>query len=299
MYKVGVVGTGYVGGTISSCFDLLLKDKVEIREHDKYKDSESLESVVNNSDIIFISVPTPMLDSGACDTSIVESVCEEMNFVAEKFKVIVIKSTIPPGSTQKLQEKYRKHTFVFSPEFLTEKRAFEDFLEQDRIILGYERIRYDEKNNALFCGKKGIDRLERLFLDFTKAQKISAKIVKCSSQEAEMLKYMTNCFLATKVSFCNEIYQICNAVSVDYNSVVNLLKLDKRIGDSHLAVPNYNDFGFGMSCIPKDLNSMIFFAKENGIDPLVLETVWTKNLMVRKNYDWELLPQVSGKYVKK
>ena len=286
-YRIGCVGTGFVGSSLTAGFEKLFGNKVEIREYDKFKNTESLESVCNNSDFLFVAVPTPMLESGACDISIVESVCEEINLIVKKSKILIIKSTIVPGTTQRLQDKYPKHTFCFVPEFLTEKRCFEDFLEQDRIILG------------LTSNKQQVFRVEKLFQDFASLQKVPAKIVKCTSQEAEMLKYVANCFLATKLSFLNEIYQICEATKINYDSVVELLKLDERIGKSHMRVPNNGDFGFGGACLSKDLNALISFAKQNNIDSFVLETVWTKNLMVRKNYDWRKLAQVNGKYIKK
>lgn len=287
MHKVGIIGIGFVGNAISAGLSCLLKDKVEIKEYDKYKETESLESVVNNSGILFVSVPTPMLDSGACDVSIVESVVEEIAQVAKKSKAIIIKSTVPPGTTSGLQSGYPEHSLIFSPEFLTEKRSFEDFLEQDRIILGFTG------NKVQFA------RVDKLFQDFSAAQKKPATIVRVPSDQAELLKYATNCFLATKLSYLNEIYQICEAAKIDYSSVAELMKLDKRIGSSHMKVPNFGDFGFGGACLCKDLNSLVFFAKSIGVDPLVMDSVWTKNLLVRQNYDWETLAQVNGKYEKK
>lgn len=290
MHKVGIIGTGFCGSACSAGLSCFLQDGIDIREYDKFKDTESLESVVRQSDVLFICLPTPMRDDGSCDTLIVESVVKEIVQVASKPKAIVIKSTVLPGTTQKLQDRYPKHTFVFSPEFLTEKRSFEDFLEQDRIILGFT------SNRQQFF------RVERLFCDFTEKQlkpKEGALIVRVPSEQAELLKYVTNCFLATKLSFLNEIYQICEAIKVDYSSLTDLLKLDVRIGNSHMKVPNDGDFGFGGACLSKDLNALISFAKENNVDPLVLETVWTKNIVVRKTYDWEKLAQVTGKYVKK
>ncbi|MDO8659565.1 MAG: hypothetical protein Q7K54_03095 [Candidatus Parcubacteria bacterium] len=287
MHKVGVIGLGFVGTAISAGLDAILKDLVDVREYDKFKDTESLNTVVNRSDILFLALPTPMLEDGACDTSIVESVVQEIDEISKKPKAIIVKSTVPPGTTQKFQDRYPRHTFVFSPEFLTEKRFIEDFLEQDRIVLG------ETTNIGL------IREVKNLFFDFVDRQKFPASIVHVTSQEAEMLKYATNCFLATKISFCNEIYQICKATKIDYGAIVGLLGLDKRVGVSHMKVPNNGALGFGGACFPKDLNALIAFAKQNNVDPLVLESVWTKNLMVRENYDWEKLAQVNGKYEKK
>ena len=288
MHKLGVLGVGYVGSAVSECFELLLQDKVEIREYDKFKPTESLETVVNHSNVLFVCVPTPMREDGSCDTTIVESVVEELNATASKPKAVVIKSTLPPGTTQRLQDKYPKHSFVFNPEFLTEKRFIEDFLEQDRIILGFT------------SNKQQFFRVDKLFQDFIGAQKKSALIVKVPSEQAEMLKYATNCFLATKLSFFNEIYQICQAANVDYGSVVSMLKLDKRVGGSHMGVPGPDgQLGWAKSCFPKDINALISFAKDSGVDPLMLESACTKNLLVRDRHDWQELPQVSGNYKKK
>lgn len=283
MYKIACVGCGFVGSAVSAGFNLLLGDKVDIREYDKYKDTESLETVVNHSDILFIALPTPMNEDGSCDISIIESVIEEVNSIAKRPKSIIVKSTIPPGTTQKLQDKYPKHTLIFSPEFLTEKRSFEDVLEQDRIFLGFT------------SNKEHFARVDKLFQDFASAQKKPAIIVRVPSQQAEFLKYATNAFLATKIAFCNEIYDVCEAINVDYNSVRDLLKLDKRIGSSHLSVPGPDGKRmFGGKCLPKDLNSLIFFARENGVDPLLLDTVWTKNIMLREP-DWEEIPGATTK----
>ena len=106
---------------------------------------------------------------------------------------------------------------------------------------------------------------------------------------AEMVKYFTNSFLATKVSFANEIKQICDTIGVKYEEVKNLSLLDKRIGDTHLTVPGPDgSMGFGGTCFPKDLNCLIYFALEKGVEPLILKSVWEKNLLIRDDKDWLL-----------
>src|SRR5574342_499872 len=102
-FKIGIIGTGFVGTACSSGFEYLLKEEVEIREFDKYKNTENLESVVNKSEFLFICLPTPMNEDGSCNISIIEEVLKEINKISEKPKTIIIKSTIPPKSTQKLQ----------------------------------------------------------------------------------------------------------------------------------------------------------------------------------------------------
>lgn len=289
VYKVGVIGCGFVGTAVSSGFEAILRDSVEIREHDKFKDTESLEAVVNSSDILFICLPTPMHEDGSCDISIITHELEEIDRAAETGKTIVIKSTVPPGTTDYFQEQFVRHTFLFNPEFLTEKSWMNDFITQDRIILGYSREKITKK----------IVNVSDLYSDFVHGQTSPAKIVWCKSRDAEMLKYTTNAFLSTKVSFFNEIRQICDVSKVNYEEVVKLLKLDKRIGNTHLNVPGPDGkHGFGGSCFPKDLNGLMAFAKDCGIDPLVLESTWAKNLMVREECEWEKLAQVNGKYKK-
>jgi nucleotide sugar dehydrogenase len=290
-WRIGTIGTGFVGTAVSTGFETVLGDSVEIREYDKFKDTESLESVVNNSDILFICVPTPMnFETGKCDTSIVELVVRQINEIA-KGKWIVIKSTVPPGTTKKLSEQYPQQNFVFSPEFLTEKNFINDFLNQDRIILGYTNYSIDiECNNVVFY----------LFNAFSAAQKKPGMIYETDSSVAEMTKYMGNAFLATKLSFCNEMYQICKVSGIEYDKVSELTSLDKRIGSSHMSVPGPDGkFGWSLSCLPKDINSLMCFARQHGIDPIFLESVWVKNLLVREDHDWEKLSQVNGKYDKK
>ena len=275
---------GWVGTAVESGFQPI----AEIRCHDKYRDTESLNSVVNNSDILFLALPTPMAEDGSCDISIVEEVSAKIDKVAKKRKTIVIKSTVPPGTTKMLSEKYKKHAWAFNPEFLTEKNFINDFLEQDRIILGTTEL----------CDMEDVIKVINLYKDFITKQKVPASLYEVKSEVAEMLKYATNSFLATKVIFFNEIYEICKASNIDFNEVTGMMMIDKRIGQTHMAVPNDGDFGFSKSCLPKDINGLISYAKQLGVDPLILESVWTKNLLVRKNHDWENLAQVNGKYKK-
>jgi UDPglucose 6-dehydrogenase len=287
IHKVGICGYGFVGVATESGLQRI--PDIEIRVYDKYKDTESLESVVDNSDVLFVAVPTPMnFETGECDVSIVEEVVDKIDALAPG-KSIVIKSTVPPGTTARLAKAHPRQNFVFNPEFLTEKNFVQDFIAQDRIILGSA------------CYFPGFDsEVFYLYKDFTKTQEKPAVIKVTTSSVAEMVKYMGNCFLATKVSLCNEICEICQALNVDYREVSALVGLDTRIGPSHMKVPGHDGkHGFGGSCFPKDLNSLIFLAKECGVDPLVLESVWTKNLLVREEREWEKLAQVTGKYEKK
>jgi UDPglucose 6-dehydrogenase len=283
IHKVGIVGHGFVGLAVETG----LQNVADVRVYDKYKNTESLQSVVENSEIIFICVPTPMNEDRSCDISIIEDVIEKIDFICkENFfeslsKVIVIKSTVTPGVTEGLAAAYPKLSFVFNPEFLRERSFLQDFLEQDRIILGTTR-----NTNRASVGK-----VVRLYKSFTETQQKSADIYETNSKTAEMIKYVANAFLATKVSFFNEIYDICKESNVDYEFVRQMVLKDKRIGQSHSQVPGMDGKrGFSGKCFPKDLNSLISYAQAIGVDPLILEAAWIKNLLVREDHDWEDIP---------
>ena len=288
-YKIGIVGAGFVGSACEIGFSSL--PNTEVFVHDKFKPSESLDTVVENANIIFVCVPTPMTEDGSCDTSVVEETVLNIAAKAKKQKTIVIKSTVVPGTTQRLHQMLgSRHCVMFNPEFLTEANFIHDFIHQDRIILGVPSI-----NNA----QQVSDELLLFYDHFIAHQPAGKAKMRCvEANVAEMVKYATNCFLATKVIFFNEIYQICQAANIKYDQVAALAKLDPRIGTSHMQVPCGGDFGFSKSCFPKDLNALTAFSHELGVDPLVLETVWSKNLMVRQNHDWNGLPQVTGQYKK-
>lgn len=285
MHNIGVIGHGFVGLAVETGFQSV----ANVRVYDKYKDSESLYDVVNNSDIIFMCLPTPMEDDGTCDISIIKNVADEISRIAETRKIIVLKSTVPPGTTQSLANKHLDHGWIFNPEFLTERNFIGDFINQDRVFLGFTKE----------VAHKEVEKIESLFEDFAENGSTlkSENIRFCESHEAEMLKYVTNCFLAVKVSFFNEMKEIADELNIDYERVIKLLKLDSRIGKSHLAVPGPDGKrGFGGACLPKDLNALKTFAYDIGVDPMILETAWTKNLLVREEYDWEDLAQVTGEY---
>tara|TARA_Y100000004_G_scaffold179220_1_gene222585 strand:- start:166 stop:732 length:567 start_codon:yes stop_codon:yes gene_type:complete len=180
---------------------------------------------------------------------------------------------VTPGTTAKIQQKYPKMYIVFNPEFLTERSAKFDFINQSRFIVG---------------GSWGsATKVEHLY----KARfGESIPVIKTNFQTAEMIKYMNNCFFATKVSFMNEMYQIAEKCGANWEEAVEGFVRDGRIGHSHLAVPGPDGkFGFGGSCFPKDIQAMITFAENLGVYPEVLVGAWNKNLEVRPEEDWKEL----------
>tara|TARA_R100000005_G_C4975293_1_gene186892 strand:+ start:361 stop:1215 length:855 start_codon:yes stop_codon:yes gene_type:complete len=270
--SIGIVGQGFVGSAIREG----LKDSFTIETYDKFSQEKStcssLVELCEKTFIVFLCLPTPMKKDGSCDLSILKSVIEEIDSIANGDHILVIKSTVPPGTTSKLNEAYNNIKLVFSPEFLTEANSFEDFKNQNRVIVGGPRPASTIVKNLFRVAFPKID------------------IIKTGSNTAEMVKYFANCFLATKVSFANEIRQICEQVDIDYDKVVEYSLYDKRIGKTHLSSPGPDGkLGFGGSCFPKDINALIYFATNVGVDPAVLQAVWNKNLEVRPEKDWENL----------
>jgi UDPglucose 6-dehydrogenase len=213
--------------------------------------------------------------SGACDTRILETVVEKINRECSSDPnrnrpILVIKSTVPPGTTKKISKIASVLQVCFSPEFLTEANSFEDFKNQSRIIIGGD-------------GAKKVKQMFRKpFPDIP--------IVITKSETAEMVKYFINCFLASKVTFANQMFQICLDNNVDYDKVCEYALYDERIGKSHLAVPGPDgDLGFGGHCFPKDLAAMIEYGTNHDGDTSFLKAVQQYNDKCRRIRDWELM----------
>jgi UDPglucose 6-dehydrogenase len=263
---IGIIGQGFVGNAIYQKF----KDYYEINTYDldSSKCNSSEQETLNN-DIVFVCLPTPMNSDGSCNVSLVESAikrCSEFGIT----KTVVIKSTVSPGTTARINSLYPNMDIVFNPEFLTERNAVKDYENQNRIILGGPR----PSTTKL----KGI--FSKVFPN--------AHIVKTDSTHAEMVKYLINTFLSVKVSFANEIYQICEGLNVDYDKVVEYATYDERLGNSHWNVPGHDgDFGFGGHCFPKDLAALIHLAENLNVIDNVLSATEQTNTQVRTNRDWE------------
>jgi len=269
--SIGIIGQGFVGTAIREG----LKNHFKIEAYDKYKNEEStcssLKELASRTKIIFACLPTPMRKDGSCDLSIVEGVILELNRHSDNH-IVVIKSTVPPGTTRRLNGMCTSLSVVFNPEFLTEANYIDDFKNQNRIIIGGPRP------------------ATTIIKNLYKKAFYNTPIIKTGSDTAEMVKYFCNCFLATKVSFANEIRQICDKIEIDYDKVVEYALYDNRIGNTHLNTPGPDGLpGFGGSCFPKDINALIFLSEQIGVDPKVLRAAWDKNLEIRPDRDWEKL----------
>ena len=279
--KIGVVGNGFVGGAVKFGFSPQVGCDAEVRVYDKNPDksTHSLEETVNKSDFIFLSVPTPANEDGSINIDIITSALEDINEVHDgKDNTIIIISTVIPGTTWALQQNYPQLNILFNPEFLTERSANFDFINQSRFIVGNSGAQLNQGKSEEF-----VDLIKDRFGD-------CVAVMETSYETAELIKYMSNCFFATKVSFMNEMYQIAEKIDANWDEAVSGFVSDGRIGHSHLGVPGHDGkFGFGGSCFPKDIQAMIDFAEMFGLNPSVLKGAWEKNLEVRSEQDWKEL----------
>ena len=287
--NISIIGTGYVGLVSGICFaklgnnvicvdiDKKKIDKINngitpiyekgleellLNNKEKIKATTDYSSSINNTDVTFICVGTPSIEDGSIDLTFIKEVTIEIaNILKNKddYHIIVVKSTVLPGTTMDvvlpLLEKHSKKKagrdfgLAMNPEFLREGIAVNDFLKPDRIVIGA----IDEKSKKL---------LKELYKDFT------CPIVETSLSAAEIIKYASNCFLATKISFINEIGNICKKLKIDAYEVADGIGLDKRIGRAFLD----SGIGWGGSCFPKDLQAFLNWSKEKDEYVKILES---------------------------
>lgn len=283
MKSIGSIGRGFVGGALvegmKHAFRVVSYD-VKSGLYDTVngivapmKIEEGYQHVIDGTDgPIFICVPTPMRENLSCNTDLVRKVIRQLDDMVTEPRVAVIKSTCVPGTTHQINQECKNLIVCFNPEFLTERNAEEDFKNQDRIIVG-----------GPHSGTKVLKQVYSMAYP-------DVPVTKTSSTIAEMVKYVTNGFLATKVAFANEIEQICGELEIDYDKVVEYATKDKRLGQSHWAIPGPDGKkGFGGSCFPKDINGLISLAESLNVKAHTLEGAWATNLEVRPERDWEQL----------
>jgi UDPglucose 6-dehydrogenase len=270
--NIGVIGQGFVGGAVYQG----MKNYLDVFTFDINGNctESSLFNLIEKVDMTFLCLPTPMRKSGECDLSIVRNCLSQVDMIVKSLNkeefIVIIKSTIPPGTTDKLNKENENLNIVFNPEFLTEANAVEDYKNQNRIIVGGERP-YSSQVKKVF---------EKVFP--------KVPIIKTSSTIAEMIKYVTNTFLATKVSFANEMFQICEGLDIDYDKVIEYSRYDERLGNSHWSVPGPDgDFGYGGHCFPKDVAALKYVADEMNVSSTMLSATMDKNKEVRTDKDWE------------
>lgn len=250
--KIGIVGgAGFVGKGMRRLF----AQSHTVAVYDPFL-PDTTHGDLSGAEIVFVCVPTPMAPDGTADISIVEEVVSWI-----EAPIIVIKSTVPPGTTDALSDRYRKNLH-FSPEYMGEGKQF--------VAPWKYPDPHDAKSHSfVICG--GDDAGEVLDL-YSTVMSNDAAYVACKNIEAELAKYMENAFLATKVAFCYEFAAIAKAYDADYKKVRELWLHDPRMGRSHtMVLPHQN--GFNGKCLPKDLSAIVEASTYNGFDPEMLRAV--------------------------
>ena len=247
MMKIAIVGNGYVGTAMSKLF-------VDAVLYDEPKNLGS-RNAVNSCDISFVCVPTPEGESGECDTHVVEDVISWI-----ETEVIVLRSTVPVGFTETMIEKYNKN-IVFQPEYCGE-------------TVGHPYVNLSQRKWITLGGKQPyVEKVVNAYQQVCSAELI-IKIV--DSRTAELAKYMENCFLATKVIFCNEFYDLAEKMGVSYTELRETWLMDERMGRNHTFVyPEAR--GYSGKCLPKDVDALLVQAEKQGVDMRILRSVKGKN----------------------
>ena len=290
--KLAVVGTGYVGLVVGACLaetgnDVVCvdKDAAKVRTLRKGRMpifepgleelvrrnvgekrltfTTQLPRAVRASSVIFIAVGTPQGEDGAADLQHVLGVAREIAQAMNGFKVIVDKSTVPVGTAVKVREVVRRETthpfsVVSNPEFLKQGAAVDDFLRPDRVVIGTE----DEKGGEI---------MRQLYAPFTRT---GAPIMLMDTASAELCKYAANALLATRISFMNEVANVCELVGANVDEVRRAVGSDRRIGSSFL----FPGVGYGGSCFPKDVRAIVKFSGDKGYEFEILKAVERVNL---------------------
>ena len=285
--KIAVVGSGYVGLVAGACLAengnevvcvdrdaakvrLLQRGKIPIyepgleemvrrnRAEKRLTFTTALAQGVRNSEIIFVAVGTPTGEDGSADLQHVLAVARDVAKAMNGYKVIVNKSTVPVGTAQKVREIVRRETthpfsVVSNPEFLKQGAAIDDFMKPDRVVIGAEDPR-------------AADLMRELYAPFTRT---GAPIMMMDCASAELCKYAANAMLATRISFMNEVANVCEAVGANVDLVRLAVASDRRIGSSFL----FPGVGYGGSCFPKDVKAMLHFAANHKYDFQILHAV--------------------------
>ena len=260
MRSIAIIGYGVVGKGMERLF----KGNFRIAIQDKKIISDTSmnlsETGANRCDLGIVCVPTPMKEDGSCDLSAIEDVLSWLDT-----PLILIKSTIPPSTTTYLREKYKKN-INFSPEYMGESSYFTPYWK-------YPDPQRAETHTFVIVGGNEADEI----LEYFKCvMSVDTKYMAVTAEEAELTKYMENCFFATKVTFCNEFANISEKFGVKYNKLRELWLLDSRINPNHTMVFK-GKRGFGGKCLPKDLSAIIKASEDVGYEPTLLKQVIKTN----------------------
>jgi UDPglucose 6-dehydrogenase len=297
---VGQIGYGFIGNAVVELFRphvarVIVFDKGKLQNIDdkNVRHVPEISRVISESEVIFVAVPTPMKSSGECHTDIVESVLQDIQNSAVNLGrnlgefIVIIKSTVPPGFTAKMQKKFALR-ILFSPEFLTEANAVNDFKTTSRVILGGD----EDDARIVFKYFEGVWP-DRQLNTYNGHKDGPVQIIQCDPDVAEMVKLSTNVHLTARVMISNELYLICKKLGIEYNDVKILTQLDKRIGISHMNVPGPDgNLGYGGHCFVKDTQNLAFISDKLGLakeafGKNLFNSLHERNLDIREDRDWE------------
>lgn len=265
--KISIIGLGFVGSAMYQGFKL--SGVKELVGYDKYKNVGSLADCID-SDISFLALPTKFNEATSdYDLSSIIEVLTDLNQFSYS-GVIVIKSTVIPGTVQMLSDMFKSLSIMHNPEFLTERTALQDFQNQSHIVLGV----------GTNCSDADATKVKSFYSAFYP----NADISQVSSTESESMKLFANSFYAVKVQFFNELYLLCNKIGCSYESVLQLMLKNGWINPMHTTVPGPDgSLSYGGSCFPKDTNSLLEFMKRNQTPHGVLEATVTERNTMRKD----------------
>jgi UDPglucose 6-dehydrogenase len=296
-YNINIIGVGFLGGSIA---ETLLKNKVKFNAYDivdynklkcqgQFNYFKCLPNLVNNSEVndnlnvYFICVPTPEGVDGECNTSIVRDVVKKLSSLAKKKSIIIVKSTVSPGTTRLLYDSYSSEILdiVFCPEFLREKYANEDMYNASFSLFGtngeiglelslknlFENIIYRHRKLKFFSSYFFEPKFKTFFGSF---------------EEMELFKYTVNNFLAVKVWYFNKIYDTCGALKIDYQEFKNLFPLEPRLGSYGTICPGVHGRGFSGNCLVKDQKGLIHLLEKLQINNSVLKAISKENKEMRE-----------------
>ncbi len=289
--KIGVIGTGYVGLVTGVCFAdsgnrvicvdnnpaklvSLKNGEIPIYEpglkplfdrsvrEGRLEFTNNLEYCVDNSDIVFLCLPTPPGEDGQADLKYVLNVGEEIGKIIKSYKVLVNKSTVPVGTAEKVTERVKRHAktdfdVVSNPEFLREGAAVEDFMKPERVVVGT-------------TSPRAIDLMKQLYDPFVRS---GNPVIFMDERSSELTKYAANAFLATKITFMNEIANVCEKVGANVDNIRRGIGTDSRIGKRFL----FAGIGYGGSCFPKDVQALDYTSDEYGYNFQILKAVMQVN----------------------
>ena len=302
--NITVIGTGYVGLVTGTCLsemgnnvtcvdideekiDQMRKGVVPIYEPNleelfhrniegkRLHFTTDLKDAIEDSIIIFLALPTPQDEDGSADLSYVETVAHDLGKIISDYKIIINKSTVPVGTSDKVKRIISNYTdiefdVVSNPEFLREGYAVKDFMEPQRIIIGSKSV-------------KAREILENLYKPFVDVKR---PIIFMDERSSELTKYASNTFLATKISFMNEMANLCEKINADVDLIRKGMGSDNRIGNRFL----FPGIGYGGSCFPKDVNALVKSSDESGYDFKILKSV----LKTNKEQKTSLLPKIKS-----